>query len=42
MGVTYVKVVKLKLGETLVKSGLDNLGAVLGVPQLGGLSEIEN
>jgi len=32
-----VEVFELKLGETLIKSLLDNSGVVLGVPELGGL-----
>jgi len=32
-----IKVVELKLGQAGIQRGLDDLRAVLGVPQLGGL-----
>lgn len=37
-----IKVVELKLGQAGVQRGLDDLRAVLGVPQLGGLYRQQN
>lgn len=37
---TYVKVVELQLGQGIVQSGLNVLGAVVGVPQLGGDEDV--
>lgn len=37
---TYVKVVELQLGQAAIQGLLNNLGAVLAVPQLGSNEQV--